>query len=484
MTMTPSGLFCPPRYGTSRNPDRETLGPQVGIIAAKLGMPLMPWQQYVADVAYELDETGQLAYSEVNLTVGRQQGKTALGMATKTFRCTKFGRQTVVYLAQSRNAARKKWEDEHCFILQHSPYKRHLDIRKSNGSEAIIWKNGSKWAIDAPTRSAGHGDTVDHGDLDEAFAHVDDRAEQALSGTMLTRPSSQLWVYSTAGDGQSYYWWRKILAGRAAIEEGTPGPVAFFEWSAPDDADPGDEDVWRAACPALGHTITIDKLRKEWSKAQREGVDAVDQFRRKVLNQWPEIPVLEDVANQWLIVGRDQWAECRDFEERPEGRLGFGLDVTPSGSHSSIGVSDGRTIELVDHRAGTQWVVDRVRDLVGRWGKDLVGFAVDPAGPAGAFLDQLEPILGERLIKITARQHAQAAGSLVMGIEHGSIRHRGESDLDSAVASATKRPLGDAFAFSRAGVAPISPLVAVTFARYAAANPPDVKPARTNLGIW
>src|SRR5690606_39326101 len=72
-------LICPPRWATPRSPDRPTLGPRVAEVAAQLGTPLMPWQQYVVDVALELDpETGQLAYREVVLTVPRDRKSTRL----------------------------------------------------------------------------------------------------------------------------------------------------------------------------------------------------------------------------------------------------------------------------------------------------------------------------------------------------------------------------------------------------------------------
>ena len=81
-------LSCPPRFGTPRSPERQTLGPAVGILAAMLGKPLMEWQQYVADVLLEIDpETGELAYNEWLLTVPRQSGKTTFLLAKNSHRC-------------------------------------------------------------------------------------------------------------------------------------------------------------------------------------------------------------------------------------------------------------------------------------------------------------------------------------------------------------------------------------------------------------
>lgn len=431
-------------------------------------MPLMPWQQHVVDIAYELTASGSLVYREINFTVPRQNGKTAVAMAAKVFRCTKFGgRQNVVYTAQTRNAASKKFLGEHCFILDHSPFRSHYTKRLSNGSEAILWKNASKWAIDAPTRSASHGDTLDHGDIDEAFAHHNDRVEAAMSPAMITRASPQIWVYSTAGDAQSYYWWRKVLAGRKSGDTGDA--VAYFEWSAADDADPADPLTWASCNPALGHTISMDALRAEWSKAQRKGVDGVDMFRRAHLNQWPEVPVLDDQPGLWLVIPADEWAAAKDIDSTAVGQVALAVDTTPDRAWSSIGVcglrADGSEhVEIIDHRPGTDWVVERVRDLRDRWAP--VGCAIDAAGPVGSLADDLGRVLGDRLVKVSAREHAQAAGSFVDGVHYRTVRHRGSSELDAAVACATKRPLAEAFAFARAGLLPVSPLVAVALARF------------------
>ena len=63
---------CPPRFSTARNLLRSTYGPRVAQTARLLGLELMPWQQFVADVALEVDpSTGRLAYREVVLTVPR-----------------------------------------------------------------------------------------------------------------------------------------------------------------------------------------------------------------------------------------------------------------------------------------------------------------------------------------------------------------------------------------------------------------------------
>lgn len=110
------------------------------------------------------------------------------------------------------------------------------------------------------------------------------------------------------------------------------------------------------------------------------------------------------------------------------------------------------------------WFGDRLEQY------PLIGIALDPAGQAGALLDDLAKVVPAELIeKATAHDHARAAASLLTAIEGGkTLRHRGQPSLDAAAEAARERKLGDAWAWTRLGATvPISPLVVVTLARWA-----------------
>src|SRR5215469_1797746 len=166
MTTTTLRTSCPPRFGTPRSPDRLTLGPAVGVTAARLGKPFMPWQQLVADVVLEIDPlTGRLAYDEWGLTVPRQSGKSTFVLAKSTHRCsaTKFfgPRQHLVYTAQTRAKAREKWEEDFLETLQAArAFTGRITPHLANGNEHIRFTNRSKFGIEANTEKAGHGGTL------------------------------------------------------------------------------------------------------------------------------------------------------------------------------------------------------------------------------------------------------------------------------------------------------------------------------------
>ena len=441
----------------------------------------MPWQRHVADVALEVDpDTGLLAYREVNLTVPRQSGKTLLLLCAMVHRAQGFGRrQRILYTAQTRNDARRKWEDEHVQILEHSPLRPLFTVRKSNGSEAIRWRNGSMHGITSSTEKAGHGETLDMGVIDEAFAHEDARLEQGLRPTMITRPQPQLWVVSTAGTRRSAYLRKKVDAGRARCELGLTDSVAYFEWSAPggeDGLDPADPETWRTCMPALGHTVSLAAIRAEF-----EGM-ALSEFRRAYLNQWPD-----DAPDEWLVISQTAWNDQLDPASEAADPVAFAIDANPERSAAAILMagarpdSDGRHVETVDYRPDIGWVVGRMVELAERWSPCRV--VLDPAGPAGSLLADLErklAPLGVEVTKPTTREAAHAAQGLFDAVKERTLTHLDDAPLASALAGAQKREIGDMWLWARKGLSvDICPLVAGSLALWGFATRPEPEPAPT-----
>lgn len=505
----PSGLLCPPRWGTPRTLSRPTLGPAVAEVARLLGHELMPWQQYVADVALELDPvTGLPVYREVGVTVPRQQGKTLMILVLMVHRALGFGlrrRQNVIYTAQTRNDARKKLEDDHLPILDVSKLRSRYRTRMTNGSEAILWKNRSKIGITSATEKAGHGETLDLGIIDEAFAHVDDRLEQAMKPAMLTRDDAQLWWMSTAGKRTSTYLLGKVEVGRQIVEAGVTEGVAFFEWSADPNSDPADPQTWRSCMPALGYTITESAVAAD-QKSMKPA-----EFRRACLN----IADTESVAG-WQVIGETAWATAADAASAPEDPVCFAIDVSRGDAHAAIAVAGWqvgghreapcrehaptvdddcrdcrryrlRHVELVAHERGTGWVVPWILERVQKWNPCAV--VIDQGGPANVIVPALErawddlifPDLAARcpLVKPTVREVGQASGQFYDGIcsrvlADRSIRHVPHPGLTSAVAGAMKRPLGEAWAWGRQhSSVDISPVVAASLALWGHAGNVD-----------
>lgn len=451
-------LDCPPRWATRRNPDRPTLGGRVAEVAALLGTPLMPWQRYVADVAMEIDPaTGKLIYREVIVTVPRQSGKTTLLLAVMVHRALGFNqRQRIVYTAQTRNDARIKMEDEHVPVLERSKLRGLFEFRRANGSEALKWNNGSIHTISSVTEKAGHGETLDLGVIDEAFAQTDDRLEQAFKPAMVTRSQPQLWINSTAGTADSFYLNSKVDLGRSICDR--QDTIAYFEWSADPNDDPASVDTWRSCMPALGHTVSLEAIT-----ADRMSMKPAD-FRRAYLNLRYERTIEEPVIDS------DTWDACVDERSSVVDPVAFAVDVAPDRRSASIAVAGARAdglmhVEVIDNRPGVHWVVDRMIELDRRWSPSSV--TIDPGSAAGALVNDLIA-KGIQPQLVTARQMAQACGQFYDATVNGVLRHRGQLNLDTAVAGARRRPLGELWTWSRKDVAiDLSCLVASTLAVWA-----------------
>ncbi|MGW3724153.1 terminase large subunit domain-containing protein [Streptomyces sp. NPDC000851] len=479
------GLTCPPRWGTPRHPDRPSLGPKLWKVMAKLGAPPMPWQKYVSDVALEIEpDTGLFAHREVGLSVSRQQGKTELCLGAQVHRSLAWPRQNIVYAAQTRGMARQRWEDEFWEKISGSDLAKMARIRKSNGNEAILWgRTRSRMGITANTEKAGHGPPLDLGFIDEAFAHEDDRLEQAFSPAMLTRAMAQLWWASAGGTTKSAWLNKKREMGRALIEAlwealaadpAAPRPrAAYFEWYAPEDMDRADPATWRATLPALGHTVTEAIIAAELEKMDPA------EFDRAYLNRTrkPTPPTDPNVP-------KGKWPGLVDADSKPvASSVALAIDVSQDRKRAAISAAslraDGKVhLEVVAHRAGTDWVVPAVARLHKLW--DPVAVAVAASGaPASSLIDDLiaagidvpkdkeHPQRGD-LAVMRNGDIVEACGQLADAMNQGTARHLDQVPLTAAVNGARTRRNGDAWTLDRTNsLVDISPLCAATFARWA-----------------
>lgn len=472
------GLSCPPLWGTPRRLENPTLGPKAARVMKAMGFTPMPWQRYVLDVALELDPvTGVFVYRRVGLSVPRQQGKTEQLLAVMIHRTMGWQRQRVMYAAQNRVMARDRFEDEFWEKVKGSKLAPRFRVRLANGNEAIICKETrSKLGITSNTEKSGHGPSLDLGLIDEAFAHEDDRQEQAMSPAMITKPMAQLWWASAGGTEKGVWLLKQRMAGRALIQElwrtGVHPAIAYFEWYAPEDMDRGDPATWRSCMPALGHTVTEATIRAEY-----EGMDP-GEFDRAYLNRTrkksppadPNIPVA-------------RWPGLTDKTARPRRQVALAVDVSQDRSYTSIGAAsvreDGRVhMELVDRRPGTDWAVPALKRLTDLW--QPLAVAIGSTGtPAGSLIDDVvtagittpldkdKPHRGH-LAVVRTNDFVEACGQLADAMNQATAVHRDQTDLTAAVNGARTRRVGDAWALDRTGsLVDVSPLVAVTLARWA-----------------
>lgn len=515
-TLTPTTTGAPraqvpPLYGTPRNPERATYGQEVDGVAIRLGKPLMPWQQHAADVALEIDPaTGDLYYDEVVITVPRQSGKTTLLLAVMLWRCVIFARrladrQVVTYLAQMGKSARRKLEREFIPLLRRAPgftqvpHSRARPTKPTefkpslnNGNEHILFGTDSYLQVEAPGEKGSHGDVLDMPVIDEAFAHESDAVEQAVDAANITRRSAQTWVISTAGNERSSYLWLKVLAGRKACETGEHGRTCYLEWGIPMDADWDDEATWWEYLPALGHTISVDKLRARLAKARRnpdiadeEGLEpGIPGFRRGYLNQWVKFPKVGEQTDHRLITA-EAWNAWIDRASTVAGTLVLGVSVAHDGLAATVFIAgrraDGKAhLETLAHEPGTWWLETTLREMVSAHQPTAVAW--HSAGPTRQVAPAIERAVATgrdvQNVKLSGLEWSAACAAFATAVKDGAVRHLGDTAVEDAISGVIVRDVGQGWEWGlRESRSDATPLIAATAAlRALEAIPAVVKP--------
>ena len=459
------GDLCLPRYYTQRTEDRPTLGAQAAKFAAALHTPLMDWQRYVLDVSLEQDPiTGFPAYRNVIITVPRQCGKTTLLLVLFLVRALSVANQSIIYTAQDRNEAKKMLVNRWIPMLEETNFRNYFTATQANGNESMKFNNKSLLSLAATTKSSAHGNTINLGVCDEAFSLKDARMEQAFVPAMRTKKDAQFWIVSTAGTFvDAPYLWSKVEQGRKIVADDLRNGTAYFEWSADEDADPGLESTWRSCIPALGTTMDIDTIRAEYELAVA-GED-LSEFKRAALNQWV-------TAKSDPVVSLARWNELITTDDHGNEPWALSFDVSEDRSAASIAASwkrsDGKyQVVLIESKPGTSWVAQRVADI---WHERRpVGIWLDRTGPAGSLISDLQALNVPLVNDVPVSDLAKGCGQFFDGCTEGSLVHLDDPVLLYTLDGAIKRPVSDAWVWSRRNSnIDISPLVAVTMALYGA----------------
>lgn len=463
---------CQPLVSTPRRYERPTWGPFWGRVAAALGTPYMPWQQEMANLAGEVNERGRLCYNEVIVTVPRQSGKTTLVLPVVVGRAEAGepfgGRQNMVYAAQNRQSAAKKFVREYMNSVESAKVmKGRFKKRIATGSESLTFhRSASVFAVIATKEESGHGDVLDFGALDEAFNQEDNRVKAAWRPAMSTRPMAQIWIYSTMGDVKAIWFASQIKRAREAAKENSGFGTCYAEYGAPEDtpaSEYGNPDLWRRVMPALGRTQTEEFIRSEYETMP------LNDFRRAYLNQ--EVDASTDQildAENWALMARTDETAVR--ATRPILVYDVAYDRRFSTILIAFELEDGTpAFKVAEHGPGTSWVTEAVLRL--REELDPVEIVADSVGPSTSITEELKAEYVD-VRTSTTNEYTAACGMAFDGVVNQAFVHYDERVMNKAVQGAGQRELGDAWAWTRknshrdAGT-DISPLVALTLGLWA-----------------
>jgi hypothetical protein len=479
---------APPRIRQCPDVRAGKVAAKVIARARKVGLALDPWQRDVILDAQSVDEAGLWKTPRVAVAVPRQNGKGAIIEAIEiAFLTGAFGpdARLLIHSAHEFKTAQNGFQRLASYFDTVPELSRLKDEgRVKVGTAAarefvtVVGRKDAQGRKIEPDRTvkflarskgSGRGFSADLLILDEA-QELSEEVWAAILPTVSARPNAQIWLFGTPPsetmNGEVFTRFREnALAGNDVR-------LSYFEWSATDDDDFGSPETWAKTNPAYGVRISEDGVRDEWLAMDE------DTFCRERLGMF-------DGAGALGVIPEDAWAALVS-ESDPTSRVVFAIDVAPDRSRASIGVAgllddDRVMVQAIENRKGVGWVVPRLAELTKRWPYLLV--VLDSGGPAASLLPDLKKAKVRRVHTITATEVARSCGhfyDLALGSPGGvdsdgneteptpaRLAHPDQPVLNEALASARKRPLGEAWAWHRKdATTDITPLVAVTFAAY------------------
>ncbi|MGP3684146.1 terminase [Streptomyces sp. IBSNAI002] len=457
-------LFTAPPFVSSS-------GQEAVELAAMAGLQLDPWQQHVLDVGLGERADGRWAAFEVAVNVPRQNGKGAIIEARELAGLFLLGEELILHSAHEFKTAIEAFRRIVALVTNTDTLrKRVARVRRTTGEECVELLTGQRLRFLARSGGSGRGFSGDCNIWDEAMI-LGDEAVGALMPTMSARPNPQIWYFGSAGIGGPSMQLGRLRERALHSQEGPPDPaLSYCEWSVdphlaecPADCtahdDPADPATWARANPAFGIRISEEHVARERLSMSSE----VFGRERLGVGDYPS-----DRADTWSVIGQDAWRALADAESKPSDPVAFAIDMTPERSHAAIAVAGttgaGVHVEVVDHRPGVGWIVERAVDLQERW--NPCAWVVDAGGPAGALIPDLERA-GLTVTVPRVREVAQACGQFYDAVTEQTLSHLDQAPLAAALAGARKRDLGEAWAWARRGVSvDISPLVASTLAAW------------------
>lgn len=425
--------------------------------SSSYGLSPDPWQQLVLSAWLGETDAGRWSAPRAGLAVPRQNGKNALLEIRELYGMVALG-ERFLHTAHEVKTARKAFLRLSGFFENERNWPELSGlvetIRKTNGQEAIILRNGGSVEFVARSRGSGRGYTVDVLVCDEAQELTDEQLE-ALLPTISSGPLQNPQTLFTGTPPPPGAGAEVFVRTRQDALEGKESRLAWHEWSVVDGQfDVDDVATWAATNPALGRRLQLDVIEIERAQMSEDG------FARERLGLW-------DDGSSQSPIDLALWALLADSSSKIVGPVAFAVAIPHDRSWASIGVAgrraDGmRHCEVIDRRRGTGWVAGRLQELTKKWRCGPV--VLDAGGPAGSLLPDLA-LAKIDVLPVSTRELSQACGGFHDYAQEHGIWHLNQPELNAALAGARKRPVGDAWVWRRKdAIADVTPLEAVTLA--------------------
>ena len=396
-------------------------GDEVAELAESIGLPLLPWQDFVIRDMTSIDEAGMFIRKTNLVLCARQQGKTHLARMMMLAHLYLFESKNVIIMSSNRSMALDTFRQVAYAIEGSSELSQSVrQIRFANGTESIEMKNGARLDVVAATRDGSRGRTADLLYIDEV-REISEEGFRAATPVTRARPNAQTLLTSNAGDSFSTV--LNDLVERA--KSFPPKTFGYYEYSAPQFAKINDRDAWAMANPALGYTVTEEALE------EAVATQPIETTKTELLCQW-----VSSTSSPWPHMAIEDAGDST-LELTPGPLTIFAFDVAPSRRDGSLVMGQ----VLADGRIGVQVLevfhsdvsIDELymADHIAKWCKDFYPRTVCYDKYTTASIAKRLEINGIHITDISGQKGYQASGDLYEALANKRLVHPGQDLLVS-----------------------------------------------------
>ena len=297
---------------------------------------LLPWQEkIIRDVFGTVrdDDLSMRQYTTAYIEIPKKNGKSELGAAIALNMLINDDewKAEVYSCASDRQQAAIVFDVAVDMVRQSPALMKRVKIVPST-RRMIYQPTGSIYQVLSSEVATKHGLNVSACIFDELHTQPTRALYDVMTQGSGDARRQPLWIFlTTAGTDRNSICW-EVHQKALDILEGRKNDPRFYPvlFGLPDEADWTSEENWYRANPSLDHTITIDKVRDAFRKAQETPADE-NQFRQLRLNQWVKQSV------RWMPM--DKWDECGGVVDpyALEGRACYaGLDLSSTSDLTAL----------------------------------------------------------------------------------------------------------------------------------------------------
>ena len=429
--------------------------------------------------------TGKWCAGTWGISVPRQNGKNGGLEAVELYMLVQLG-LSILHTSHLLTSARKAFKRLLQFFGQkvNDPNARFpelnamvVEIRKTNGQEAIVLNNGGMIELGARTGGAGRGSSFDVLVIDEAQEYEEDEQE-ALKPTISAAPGGDpVTIFMGTPPKDLSERGEPFVRVRNNAVTGKNKRAAWVEHSAEGEVDKMDEatlakfvrDLQNSADanPALGIRISFETIQDELNEFSPRS------YARERLNMWPS-----PTEAGLLAFTKQKWSDLEIDDPDPDWQVAaYGIDMNPERTKVSIAAATFGEPDIHLELAADAPFDEAGATALVEWlwvrAKRRIPIVIDSYSPCR---DLLEPLLKAKKMKVFilgTHEYTQACGLLHEAVEkHPAITHFGQEHLDKSVLNAIKDFIKNhpgSFKWNRTSLdVDLAPLVAITCAFFGA----------------